>query len=234
MLTRLAPLVALLATACAPAVLQTARTNGKGNFQFAVEPGLVGASAAGSTGVAPTFNLSGRYGVSDSVDLGLRLGTSLYELQGKFLFTDPADTDGVALALAPSTTVFGGGISTGDTKVGGFYWGTRIPLLIGVPVGRSELTIGPRLSPIVFGAGGGAEGVDGSSTAFALMAGASVGFAGRAADKFRIMPEVGIDVPLIGGGTASVGGTSTSSTQAFSGAVTFNAGLGLMFGGSDN
>src|SRR5687768_16316244 len=122
-------IIAATLLGCASATLQTARTNGQGNFQFAVEPGVVYPSLLG--GVFPSLNLSGRYGVSDRVDLGLRLGTSsFYEVQSKFLLTDPADIDGVALALAPSTTFFTISFGGDDVSGGVFFWDTRVPLLI--------------------------------------------------------------------------------------------------------
>jgi hypothetical protein len=224
-MTRLAPLVALLATACAPAMLQTARTNGQGNFQFAVEPGVGAGLSGGIGGVWPELNLSGRYGVSDRIDLGLRIGTSLYEFQTKFMLTDPTATDGVALALAPSTTIIGGG----GGGVGAVYWNTRVPLLIGIPAGTSELTIGPRLTPTVVAGGGGGVGAGG----FVLSGGASLGYAAHVGTKFRVMPEVGLDVPFVGAVAAGGGGTGTSAAGVGTGVVLFNAAVGFLIGGPD-
>src|SRR5262245_47544450 len=130
---RLLPLLAV--SGCAAATLQTARTNGKGAFQAGIEPGVWVVTGAGAAIWVPSLNVSGRYGVSDRVDIGARVGTTLYEFQTKFALTDPAALDSIAFALAPSTTVFGfgGGGSAGIGSV--FYWDTHVPFL---KIGRAS------------------------------------------------------------------------------------------------
>jgi len=65
----------------------------------------------------------------------------------------------VAMALAPSFTAIG----AGGGGAGFFLLTARIPFLIGIPVGDSEFTLGPRLSPqfIAGGAGGESAGAEG-------------------------------------------------------------------------
>lgn len=216
-------------TGCATSSVQTARTNGEGNFQFGVEPGVIGALATGggatAGGVFPAFNIAGRYGISDSVDIGARIGSVGYEIQTKFMFTDPADLSSTAISLAPAFTAIGYG--GGGAGVGGgvFFAVARVPLLVGIPVGDSEFVVAPRVSPAFFAGGAGGESAGG----FFLSAGGSAGFAARLGDKFWLMPEAGIDVPVVAGAVTSGG----SGAGAGFGGFIFNATVGLLFGGRD-
>jgi hypothetical protein len=218
-LIRISLLVALAAAfagACAPATVQLARTNGQGNFQLGLEPGLLAGAAPETLEVIPSFNVAGRYGVSDRVDLGARIGTGTYELQLKHLFTDPAATDAIAIALAPSTTV----LWSGPDRLNGALWNTRVPLLFGLPVGGgSELTFGPSAMLTVLG-GDGSGGVG-------LSAGGQVGFAVRVADRFRIVPQIDLMAPVVGASVAS----GESSLNPGGGALLFGAQLGFLVGG---
>lgn len=206
--------------------MQTARTNGDGNFQFGVEPGVIHYTSAGATEgraitlTRPSFNLAGRYGVTDSIDIGARIGTILYEIQAKFMLTDPSDQQAIALSLAPSVSVLGGSL---DGHSDTFYAGAKIPLLIGIPIGSSELTLTPRLSPLVL-----TEAVNGNSnTTFILSGGGSVGFAARVGNKFWIVPEVSVDIPFLG---ATAAGGDTGAGVGFAGTF-INLGVGFLFGG---
>lgn len=81
------------------ATMQTANAIGKGRTQFAVEPGFqtwMPPPAGWPSGVpgwqAPTMSFAFRYGVTDSVDVGARIGQLAgTELIFKFQFTDPED-----------------------------------------------------------------------------------------------------------------------------------------------
>ncbi len=214
---------AIFAAACTTGSAQTARTNGAGNFQFGIEPGVFGAAAAnsagGGIGMVPSFNLAGRYGVSDAVDIGARIGSVGYEVQAKIMFTDPSDQQSIAMSIAPQVTAIGAGGSGG----GAFFFRSAIPFLIGLPVGKSEFTFGPRVSPWFITAGGGGSGASG----FILMVGGEVGFAGRVADKFWLMPHLALDYPLVG----AAGGGGSGVSGSIGGGVIFGAGLALLFGG---
>gem|GEM_PF-4821961 len=52
----------------------------------------------------PSFNLAGRYGVTEAIDLGARIGTSTYEPQSKFMLTKPFPS-------SPNETAIGAGSS---------------------------------------------------------------------------------------------------------------------------
>jgi hypothetical protein len=201
--------------------VQTADTLGKGNFQFAVEPGLWGVAAITQNVdgvILPHVDFAARYGVSDSVDIGARFGSSLLELQGKFLLTDPNDP-GKAISLAP--TVAGIFVGAGEGAAG--YANVALPLLIGLKTsGGSEFVLGPRINDtIIFAGGGGNSGMTNS-----LSVGASIGYAARVGEGFRIMPEVALLVPLLT--AASVNGNSDAVSGFNAGLIQFK--VGLLFG----
>jgi len=215
----------LLGSGCASiSQVQTADTLGEGKFQFALEPGLARASATdsetseGTTVNVPQFDLALRYGVTDRLDLGARLGTSLVELQGKYLFTNPENPT-LAVSLAPSVSGIFGGI--GSVDVG--YVRLALPLLVGFKTsGGSEFVLGPRLDGTRFLAG-----ADGSSASLNLLSGgASVGYALRVSEGFRLMPEIAYSRPLAGAVTA--GDESAGGTVNAGGTWQFR--LGFLFG----
>jgi len=201
--------------------VQTADTLGKGNFQFAVEPGVWSAAAIAEDVdgfLVPHVDFSARFGVSDSVDIGARFGSSLLELQSKFLLTSPSDT-GKAISLAPSLA----GIFLGAGEDVGGYANVQVPLLIGLKTGGgSEFVLGPRIAnTIFFGTVG-----DNGGIVNILSVGASVGYAARVGNSFRIMPEVALLVPVVG--AVSANGDSDAAAGFTGGILQFK--LGFLFG----
>lgn len=184
-------------------VVQTAETAGKDNFQFAIEPGVLGVEAGGGGGAfVPSINISGRYGVTDRFDLGGRIGSTLIEVQGKYMFTEPAE-DEIQVSIAPH---IGGLAAGGSGAAAGFFW-IKSPVLIDIPVGSSDLVLGP--GPRIVGVASGGGGDSAGGVIFGL--GTSIGYAARVGERARIMPEFAFDVPIVaagaaGGETASVGG----------------------------
>lgn len=213
--------LALMAAACAPATVQTARTNGQGNFQFGIEPGVVGAVTGGGSAFGPAVNFAGRYGVSDRVDVGGRLGTGVYEVQVKAMVSDPAAADDMAISVAPSTTLFAGSVG----GVGGLYLREHVPVLFGLPTGGgSEFTFGPSATLNMVGGGGGG----GSASATVLSLGGQVGYAARLGDNFRLVPQFDLSVPVAALAGATGAGTD-GGVGVGVGVVGFQ--LGLLFGG---
>ncbi|WP_224360535.1 hypothetical protein [Hyalangium versicolor] len=214
--------VGVLSTGCVSiSQVQTADTLGTGKFQFAIEPGMAGAAvfAQDDTSIDgsvyyPHVDLGLRYGVADRVDLGVRFGSSLVELQTKFLLTHPNDPD-KAISLAPSAMALLGSIGEDELS----YINLALPVLVGFKTsGGSEFVLGPRVSLA-------RVGVDDTSVSI-ISAGASVGYALRVAEGFRLMPEVAVSYPLIGS-------VDTSSDSDVVGG--FNGGfvqfkLGFLFG----
>jgi hypothetical protein len=200
----------------------TAHTVGKGAFQGAIEPGAVIAAGGGASGAAPTLNFAFRYGVSDKVDFGVRLGTTTYELFTKVMLTEP-DPSAVVASVAPHATVWA--LAIGGAGFG--FFDLKVPVLIGVPVGESQLVLAPKAR--VFGALAGGSGA--SAQATLLMLGGGVGFSGKVGEKFRIHPEVTADIPVAAIAGASAGGTGTAGAAVTTGGVLVGVNLGFLIGG---
>ena len=201
-------------------VVQTAETAGKDNFQFAFEPGITGIAGGGSGGFLPSFNVAARYGVSDRVDIGGRIGTTLIEAQAKFMVTEP-HPDELQVSIAPH--LGGLAIGAGDTA-GGILW-VKLPVLLDIPVGSSDLVLGPGIRYVtVFGV----DDTGSGGNAGLLLIGSSVGFAGRVGDRARIIPELGIDYVLAGGVSGDGAGL-----QSLGDGITFSFQVGIVLGGRD-
>jgi len=200
-------------------VVQTAETSGQDNFQFAFEPGVTGVAASadgGGGGVAgPSFNLSARYGVSDKVDIGGRFGTTLIELSVKAMVTE-VNPDELQISIAPHV----GGLAVGaGGEGGGFLW-VRVPVLFDVPIGQSDLVIGPTARvTTLFGGGAGGVFID---------AGSSLGYAARVGDRSRIIPEIGFSIPLLAG---AADGQGNSGAIGLGNGLLFSFQVGVVLGG---
>lgn len=226
-------LMGVLGTGCASVShVQTADTLGAGRFQFGIEPGVMGAAVLGGEdnaaagGYVPHFDLALRYGVAERVDVGIRLGSSLAELQTKFLLTQPDDPV-KAISLAPSISgaSFGSGTTSDGESASTNYLNVSAPLLVGFKTkGGSELVLGPR---VMWTRIAGNVGNDGAAVNI-ISVGASVGYALRITEGFRLMPEVGLSFPVVGQVS-----TTNNDSEAIAG---FNSGfaqfkLGFLFGG---
>lgn len=198
-----------------------ADTLGKGNFDFGGDVGLWGGAVTSSCSqncnvYLPSANVGGHYGVSDSFDIGGRIGGTLIEVNSKILLTDKSSN--FVLSLGPSL----GGIfvGSGDTTVGLASIG--IPLFIGYKLGPHELTISPRVQNLIVFANGNGGGVG-----YALLPGLSIGFTAHISDFFELTPEAGFVFPVVSSATAN--GTTQSASTLGNG-VLFNIGIGLHFG----
>ena len=163
----------------------------------------------------PTVNLSGRYGITDRFDLGGRFGTSLIELHGKVMFTDPADPEALQIAFAPQL----GGIFVGAAGESAGYGWLNAPVLFDIPVGQHDIVVGPRVHT-TFAGGGGGGGV-----LFSI--GSSIGFAAKVGNTARILPELAVVVPL-------AGSISGGGTDFLGGGVIYTVNLGILLGGRDH
>jgi hypothetical protein len=215
--------------------VQTASTLGKGNFQggveltgealFLTDSRLSSSSGFGTSIAYPTVNFAFRFGLTDSIDIGVRTGSTLLELQSKFLISDP-NNPSFALSIAPALS--GYFFSLGGVTAGGLN--IPIPLLIGLKFGDHELVFGPRILNQIVLAGANTSSGSAGGGGYALSAGASVGFAARLGDYFILMPEAAIGVPLFTTVAASGGGQSVSQSQVNPGELQFSFTLGGVFG----
>ena len=213
---------ALLMGGCASlSNVQTADTLGKGNFQFGIEPGvLVAADASGTATTAPAWlphiDVAARWGVTESIDLGVRGGLSLLEFQSKFLFTRPGDPR-LAISLAPT---LGGLVVNGQNKGVEGILNLGVPLLIGIKLGGNELVLGPRLQNLLLFSGDG--------VLYGGGVGCSLGYAWHITDRFGLMPEASIVVPVIGG--AAFAQQFRAASVIDSGIAMFQFKLGVLIG----
>ena len=174
----------VLAGGCASlSHVQTADTLGKKNFQIAVEAGLQ-RSPSPYLPYYPHFDATARLGLTDTIDVGVRVGYSGLEFQGKFLLTEPGHPR-LAISLAP--TVSGGLIPGAASTL--VMFNAAAPLLIGLKQDNgNEFVFGPRLQTRFMLA---------PSQAAALELGLSVGYSIRIGQKFAILPEFAAALPLV-------------------------------------
>lgn len=199
--------------------VQRADTIGKGNVQASIEPGVQAVGAGGTFVPYPHLDGSVRYGVTESIDLGLRGGWSFLEAQAKFLLTKPGDPK-LAVSIAPT---FGGiALGLGSASIGSLHFAA--PVLIGIKFGANELVLGPRLQGYYVFAGSSTTSGGG---VLVLGPGATVGVALGLGDRVTLMPEIGFAVPLIGS-VSSIGGSTTAGAGL--GGFLGQFKLGIMFG----
>lgn len=172
----------------------TARTMPKGKGQLYFATGAItmadfqrdATTGADSSFTLPSFEVGGRYAVTDGVEVGGKVWPLGAELNGKFaLARSPTPDAGLNLAIAPAASVYA--FSAGSSQAATYAW-LHAPLLLGLSVpGGSELTIGPRASAMLVRAGGDSLTV--------IWLGGSLGYAWKVGDGFRILPEVTFSYP---------------------------------------
>jgi hypothetical protein len=208
------------------ASFQTADTNGRGNLQMSLEGSRFGLRSGNDNvhlGV-PVFNVAGRYGVTDDLDVGARVGMSGMEFMAKKrLFGKPGE---LSVALAPSV----GGFPLGSTSL---LMG-QLPVLIGIPLGPHQLVLSPKLQFYQVSDSDSSEttasGAVSVSSATLFNVGTGVGFSLKVGDNFRILPEVSIVYPVLGANDSNNGPSSTVDLTKTNGAI-YQAGVAFLFGG---
>ncbi len=191
----LALLAALLSTGCATfTTLGSARTIDEGTSQLFVAPEMGRVKRNGKPLWSPQLELGARYGLTESVELGLRLWLPNASLDAKVqLLRSPSEHEGLDLALDPSFGYLGGfsGTATGEgDTLHVLTFG--LPLLAGWNVGGGHQVVGSVkvIDQVWTGTG------DATMTANLLFLGGSLGFVWRVTDGFRISPELGAGFPL--------------------------------------
>ncbi|MFZ5468306.1 MAG: hypothetical protein ACOZIN_02615 [Myxococcota bacterium] len=231
-------LLVVAAGCVTPGLYTSPSAIGKGNLQVGIEPALVGAANTSGFAFIPMGNLSLRYGISERLELGGRIGATAIELLSKYQFSDPT-SDGPTISIAPTVGGFAlasGGSSGGATSsasVGMF--GLQVPVLIGFKTGGgSEFFVGPRiLDWLIFSSAGGSVGGTGSSASATLNVvnlGTSVGYYARVSEGFALVPEINLLYPVFSTAGVSAGGQSASGSSGFGNGLFFQFGLGLVFG----
>ena len=232
---RAALLLACLASVAGCAAVgsvQMSDTVGKGNLQVGLEPGLQ-ARATGRVDVYPHFDAALRYGVSDTVDLGARLGMSMVEFQSKFLLTAQGNPS-LAISLAPAVAathqgfnlLFAQGQST--ASAGDIVLNVALPLLVGVKLkGGSEVVLGPRLQNFFLLPAQGGSSPGALPFAYVLGVGGTLGFAARLSDNFVLLPEFGLVYPVFNSAGHSI---PAATLGALGGQLSAQFKLGILLG----
>jgi hypothetical protein len=227
--------LALPLTGCASfSTFGLARTLNHGAVQGWVAPsggGAVATSSGTSVGIGYPFLEGGaRYGITDNVEIGGKLGFNGITLESKFaVVRAPTMDSGVNLSIAPQVGFIGYGASggTGSDNASTFVavLTAQLPILFGIDVGGHEIVFGPRIvDQVLFGAVSSGSN-SGSGTANLLYVGGSIGVAFRASASVRILPEIAIGVPVYAS-------DSDVGSSSFGGLI-FQGGIGFLFGSSD-
>ncbi|MDP3153208.1 MAG: hypothetical protein Q8N23_11090 [Archangium sp.] len=177
---------ALAVTGCASVgVFQQPETLGKGHWQAAAELSSQAQASTDSLSLYPAFGVAFRYGLTETIDVGAKIGPSGLEAQGKFMLTP---REGVVISLAP---LLGGTFNMPS----GLLFGTAqaaLPVLIGVPLSkRVQLVFAPRLHDGLIVLSAGQAG--GTVNTFSL--GGAVGVAVKV-KRFQFIPDVGFLAPI--------------------------------------
>ncbi len=196
--------MAALAAAGCPAIsnVQTADTLGKQAFQI----GLETTAQRVASPYLPYYgfaNMSMRYGLTDTTDVGVRLGNAGVEASAKFLLTEPGARE-LAVSLLPAV---GGGVFHTSRWVE--IAESSVTLLAGIPLRRDELVGGIRL---------GGRAMLGPRHDGELEAGISLGYSLRVSERFGVFSELAIALPLVesSGSSENLGTPSPHAPNASS------------------
>lgn len=174
-----------LSTCASVGVFQSPETLGKGRWEVSAELSAQAQAHLDSLALYPTFALSGRYGLGDSVDLGARIGPSGLEAQTKVMLTSRG---GTVVSLAPS---IGGAFSWPQ----GLFLSTAqatLPVLIGLPLNQQlQLVFAPRLHDSLFILSAGQSG----ATVNTLWVGGAIGVV-MLSGRVKLIPDIGFLAPL--------------------------------------
>jgi hypothetical protein len=217
--------VSLSAVGCTTiGTLQRANTVGKGAIQLAAEPLLWGYAGKSSSLVQPSIGVAGRYGVTDAIDVGVHVSSGGFEAMGKFQLTPPSAP--VVVSLAPAVGGFGfiGNIGSLATNLSASGWiNAQLPVLIGIPIGTSQVILAPKIQEFVL------FGTNAASAVGLTSAGLSVGYAFHITDSIQLLPEVAMAYPFLG--TLGTPSTNTKASPLRPNGVLYQVAIGVLFGG---
>ena len=209
-------------SACTSSTLQLARTTPRGETSTAMAAGVQVFSVSGKRQRVPQFEVGGRYGLTDRIDVGARVWLPYWELDTKFqLARSPTPTEGWDLAVAPGIGYLGG--IPGDREGSGAYLHTAA-LSTTLYVGKnfadgSQLILAPRAVDFVM-----AGYAEAAGAINLLYAGGSVGFAWKVTKSVRLVPQVSALFNV-------VGSLADFGTVVGLGGMHGQASLGVLFGG---
>jgi hypothetical protein len=179
----------LLCAGCASiGALQPAQTLGKNGFQIGLELHEQAIVAPGRFTAYGMAGVSARYGLFDTLDVGIRFGPAAFEAQVKWQLT-PREEGRVIVSVAPLAGldfVDNGGVSLR-------FYNFALPVLIGIPLPRGhQLILAPRVHDYAYYVGAGNLG--GLINNFGVGLAAGVGFHLK---RWWLIPELGVLQPVL-------------------------------------
>jgi hypothetical protein len=223
--TVLGGLLALVACeGCASVgAMQTAHTLGKRRAQLGVELSEQALVGRDSLTAYPMFGVSARYGVSDRVDLGGRIGPSGLELQTKVQLSDPPPA--TVYSLAPHAALYAW--DPGGVEIRSFNSG--LPLLVGLALwDEHQLVLGPKIHNMLFSVAAGTARARVNTTSL----GGTVGIAWAmptTRTPVRLVTEIGVLAPIV---TIADRSDDAGGVAWTGGKWTLQANMGFLLGGS--
>ena len=210
--------------------IKTARALDPGTFQFNASAGV---QRAGSTrSYTPSGEIGGRYGVASGFDIGLTVTTFAVEANATIQLVRSRSFD---VALAPAASI---GLTANFDDEHVTIAMAKLPLLVGFNFGaRSEHQI--VLGPTVIGQWDDARGnllSDGIAPGqyHALLLGSTAAVSIAVTDRFRILPLVGVFVPVWGTGIPTMGAITPQMVlnpdSSGKTPIVFQLALGVSFG----
>ena len=204
---------ALLVAGCPTATnLTSARTLDKGALEVTLAPTFLngvavrteeGDVAAGFVGV-PSAEGQMRYGITDNLEIGAKLWLGGFAGHFKVgLLRSETAEEGFNLSFDPGVSYTG--LGSGDARVDMLY--VYLPVLAGYRFNGHELTVGPRLVPVLLGASAGSS----SGSGYTVLGGGSVAVSFRLGDAFRLTPELSLLAPLGQDASEGAGGLAQFS-----------------------
>ena len=183
-------LASIALTGCVGVTTQhTATPIPKGDVEFGVVPGAIGAVAPGGSAIVPNLELALRYGISDTVDFGVKITGPLVTADVNVALILQ---DNFALSLDPTVGLLY--FSIDDAT---FIWLSGLLPVLADVVKTDGMTVvaGAKVGYIYISASdsNGDEEISGSGDGFTL--GATVGAKFRLSKNFAIMPSFDILTP---------------------------------------
>jgi len=207
---------------CAVSSYTTADTLPAGRAQFWAAPQALRMAVASAPQTMPFVELGTRYGLTDAVELGLRVGAGA-QVDAKIALRRSGPQQRLSVAVAPGVGYIGNfsGTPTGADGDDLHFVGATLPVLLSYRLGDGvQLTLGPRVAWLM-------QYVETATaaTTHTIAAGTSLNVLWRLTPSFAIVPEVAFVVPLLRSLTGAGAVVGTGDQRAL------QVGVGFLVGG---
>ncbi len=188
---------ALVGSGCSMATLGSARPIDSGESQFVLAPSFNRIGLSRSDRKGPQFEIGGRYGVTDDVDIGARLWLPLpgYTIDSRIALKKSASADsGLDISLNPGLMyIYAPGGDANDTAL--HFTTLQVAALFGIhlPGGR-QVVVGPKVIDIISTD----TSVSLGSTFNMVIVGSSLGYVWPVTRNLTIVPEIAAGVAVMG------------------------------------